>query len=576
MELKSLIQNYTSNASQMMWFLGAGTSRSANMPTATDLIWDLKLRHYCAEQGEDIKSHDINNNAIKTKVQGYMDSRGYPKLWSPEEYSFYFELAFGKNYQLQQKYLSDKLSNEHISLNIGHRALAGLLGSKKAKVVFTTNFDEVIEKSYAQVTSQNLQTFNLEGSYAVLEALNQERFPIYAKIHGDFKYQKIKNLTKDLLDNDAKIMEAFIAASTRFGMVVTGYSGRDTNVMEMFNKAIEQTNAFPSGLFWTTTSVANTAESVKSLIAKASQKGIEAHIVEIETFDTLLMATWKQISNVPENINFKIKANRSTEVNISTNENGTNFPFIRTNLLSILEVSDECAEIKLSTSISTQDFYTLVQEKKPNANLVKAEEIHAWGKEEDLRSMFENLGFESIRKVQLSNPISLISENTIYHSLYERALAIALANHPALHLTRSRKFMLIPNSEMASDLIFQPVIDALSNDKFTARMRTSKGGNVNWYEALEISLESRNDKLWLSLKPTIWVEPREERQNHSEALKNALKFRYNKQSNTLLNAWIKVIFQNQKTNSDVVISAYSDEVFPVKFTINTRTAFSKS
>lgn len=576
MELKSLIQNYKSNASQMMWFLGAGTSRSANMPTATDLIWDLKLRHYCSEQEEDIKAHDINNDAIKTKVQGYMDSRGYPNLWSPEEYSFYFDLAFGENYQLQQKYLSEKLGNEHISLNIGHRALAGLLGSNNAKMAFTTNFDEVIEKAYAQVTGESLQTFNLEGSYAALQALNQEKFPIYAKIHGDFKYQKIKNLTQDLKDNDAKIMEAFIAASTRFGMVVTGYSGRDSNVMEMFNQAIEQTNAFPAGLFWTTTSMTSMADTVKSLIARASQNGINAHIVEIETFDTLLMATWKQIGGVPENINSKIKANRSTEVNIPTNDNGTNFPFIRTNLLPIIKVSKECAEIKLSTSISTQDFYSLVQDKKPNAILVKAEEIHAWGNEKNLKTMFKDFGFKSIEKVQLSNAVSLVSENTIYHSLYERALAVALGNHPALHLTRSRKFTLIPKREVATDSVFQPIINALSNTKFSANMRTSKGGNVSWCEAIEISLESRNDKLWLALKPTIWVEPREERQNHSEALKNALKFRYNKQSSALLNAWITVIFQNQKTNSDVVISAYSDEEFPVQFTINTRTAFSKS
>ena len=32
-----------------VWFLGAGTSRSAGLPTATDIIWDLKRRYYCVE-----------------------------------------------------------------------------------------------------------------------------------------------------------------------------------------------------------------------------------------------------------------------------------------------------------------------------------------------------------------------------------------------------------------------------------------------------------------------------------------------------------------------------------------------
>jgi len=36
------IARYVQSAPQIMWFLGAGTSRTAGMPTATDIIWDLK------------------------------------------------------------------------------------------------------------------------------------------------------------------------------------------------------------------------------------------------------------------------------------------------------------------------------------------------------------------------------------------------------------------------------------------------------------------------------------------------------------------------------------------------------
>lgn len=78
-----------------MWFLGAGTSRTAGLPTATDIIWDLKHRYYCLHENQDLQSHDINNSAIKQKIQAYMDSKGFPALWSPEEYSFYFDLTFG-------------------------------------------------------------------------------------------------------------------------------------------------------------------------------------------------------------------------------------------------------------------------------------------------------------------------------------------------------------------------------------------------------------------------------------------------------------------------------------------------
>ena len=90
------------------------------------------------------------------------------------------------------------LSSEKVSLNIGHRALAALLEMEQARIVFTTNFDDVIETAYAEVGGKNITPFHLEGSYAALAALNAERFPIYAKIHGDFRYKSIKNLESRL------------------------------------------------------------------------------------------------------------------------------------------------------------------------------------------------------------------------------------------------------------------------------------------------------------------------------------------------------------------------------------------
>jgi hypothetical protein len=50
-------------------------------------------------------------------------------------------------------------------------------------------------------------------------------------VHGDFRFQSVKNLSSDLLNNDLEIQKAFLAAATRFGAIVAGYSGRDKNVM---------------------------------------------------------------------------------------------------------------------------------------------------------------------------------------------------------------------------------------------------------------------------------------------------------------------------------------------------------
>ena len=60
------------------WFLGAGASATAGLPTATDILWDLKRRYYCQEENQDISRQDMQNEAVRTRIQGFMDSRGFP------------------------------------------------------------------------------------------------------------------------------------------------------------------------------------------------------------------------------------------------------------------------------------------------------------------------------------------------------------------------------------------------------------------------------------------------------------------------------------------------------------------
>ncbi len=73
------------------WFLGAGASRSAGLPTATDIIWDLKRRYYCQQENEDIFRQDVHLEAVRSHIQSYMASKGFPTEWAPEEYSTCFE-----------------------------------------------------------------------------------------------------------------------------------------------------------------------------------------------------------------------------------------------------------------------------------------------------------------------------------------------------------------------------------------------------------------------------------------------------------------------------------------------------
>ena len=155
-----------------MWFLGAGASRSAGMPSATDIIWDLKRRHYCQQEDRFVSTNDLSNEAVRNKIQSYLEAAGCPPMWDDDEYAYYFEKVLGNDLKLHRNYLAEQLNPEKISLNSGHRILAALLELNLSKLIFTTNFDAVLETAFAAVVGKELHNYNLEGSVAALDALN--------------------------------------------------------------------------------------------------------------------------------------------------------------------------------------------------------------------------------------------------------------------------------------------------------------------------------------------------------------------------------------------------------------------
>lgn len=574
---QTFLRHFVQNARQLMWFLGAGTSRTAGMPTATDIIWDLKRKYYCLKENQDIQAHDINNKAIRGNIQSYLDSKGFPALWSPEEYSFYFDLTFGEDYDSQQKYINDQLSSHKISLNSGQRVLAALLEMGLARVLFTTNFDAVIETAFSAVTGKSLSSFHLEGAYAALDALNAERFPIYAKIHGDFRYKSIKNLAADLLDNDKEIQKCFLAASNRYGIIVTGYSGRDANVMAMFRSALEQNNPFPQGLFWTTPRLADVAASVSELISVAREKGVLAHIIEIGTFDIMLSKMWRQFPEKQESLDLKVRTAKAHPVSIPLPPPGNRYPLLRTNALAITECPRQCARVDYGAPVTFHELNEKIREHQPSAIISYTDHILFWGSPSEIHKILDVEKVKGVEAYHFEDPIASISQSGIIKSFFEEALAQSLCYEKPLLLRRKgRTYYLVVNQKDVNNLLLQPLKDALPFKDKPGYITGSVPGpsKVFWAEALSIKLEERNGSLWLLIRPDIWINPLSMRENATDFLRKKKIYRYNNTSYHLLDAWIRVIFGFLGTGQNVRLSCFTDTAYAPTFSVNTSTAFS--
>jgi hypothetical protein len=60
-----------------MWFLGAGASAAAGIPTAGDMVWEFKQRLYITQRGALPSSvADLSNPLVRSLLQGHIDASG--------------------------------------------------------------------------------------------------------------------------------------------------------------------------------------------------------------------------------------------------------------------------------------------------------------------------------------------------------------------------------------------------------------------------------------------------------------------------------------------------------------------
>lgn len=565
------------------WFLGAGASRSAGLPTATDIIWDLKRRYYCREENQDISRQDIQTQAVKERIQGFMEARGFPALWSEGEYPTYFEKIFGDDKERQRRYLRAILSEEHVRLSVGSRVLGALLAAGFCRVAFTTNFDSIVETAVAEVGNQSLVAYHLEGAHAAVQALDNEEYPIYCKLHGDFRYDSLKNLPADLATQNANLSQCMVNAGNRFGFVVTGYSGRDASIMALFRSVLDTHNPFPHGLFWTGIKGAPVPCSVQDLLTYASAKGVKAEYVAIETFDALLLRLWRNVEPKLPHLDSQVRKSQMATVNISMPPPAHGKPVLRLNALPILNLPRQCQSLTFQVSKDWDDLRRAERETRRNLILTKSDSVWCWGLSSTVREYFGN-ALASVESADLPSELGSPG-NHHFKGFVESALCAALArSRPVFsRTTRSAAFLIAdPRPEARLQLrSLSAVVDGATvgvisglSAPVTEEHKTPE--RVTWSEALKLSIEFKYGRVWLLIEPDIWIWPRRARESAVGFLEKRRSDRYNSKYNRLLDAWIHLILGDEP-DSEVAVRPFDSgtEIENPSFTIGTRSGFSR-
>ena len=198
------LRAFPMRAPNVMWFLGAGASASAAVRTASHMIWEFKRRIFCSSNRMPLSAcADLSDPAVRSAIQRFCQSLPHaPPEASPEEYAFYFETAFPSEID-RRRFIDQAVSGAAPSF--GHLAMAGLMKAGKVSAVWTTNFDRMIEDAAGQVfgTTSRLVVASIDSSKVAYEAMNESRWPLLVKLHGDFQSRRLKNTEEELRSQDA-------------------------------------------------------------------------------------------------------------------------------------------------------------------------------------------------------------------------------------------------------------------------------------------------------------------------------------------------------------------------------------
>ncbi|HEX2881533.1 MAG TPA: SIR2 family protein, partial [Polyangiaceae bacterium] len=207
--------------------LGSGISKAAQIPTGWDVLVDLTRRVALASGvpdptdpeawyhdtfGEDPSYSALLQRLGKTRAERRALLHAYFEPTPEEE-------AQGRKQP-----------------TAAHKAIARLAGSGHIRVVLTTNFDRLMERS---LEAEGIQPLVISASGGIDGATPLRHAPCTViKVHGDYQDARIKNTPDELASFDPKMKRLLAQVLDEYGLIVCGWSAEwDTGLRSCIEAA---------------------------------------------------------------------------------------------------------------------------------------------------------------------------------------------------------------------------------------------------------------------------------------------------------------------------------------------------
>lgn len=508
-------------------FLGAGASVSSGIPLASTCIWEWKRDIFLTNNpGLELQFSELSLPSVKKRIQKWLDDQGgFPPNGSPEEYSFYIEKCYPIS-QHRRQYFANKIRNAKPS--IGYKLLCLLAEAGMIHSTWTTNFDGMVAKAAAE-----FNVVPIEIGHDCKERLFRQPRDgelLCVAMHGDYRYDELKNTTEELKSQEAELRKALCELTKDVTFIFIGYSGRDASIMEALQEAYS--NPGTATLYWCSYSN-EMNEPVKALLETARKHGRQAFFIPNADFDD----TFRRLALhcLPENfqerarslIESVAKDLKEQYKDFTIDKNLPSCALIKSNAFEI-ECPSEVLAFELSDK-PDKEIWSWLKEKSLNHEFIAVPyrgQILALGLIDDIKDAFGDQILGQVERTPIDKSQLSFEVGTL-NALMRRAIIEALAKKYRLFTDKNK-------------LIWE-----------TEYTEQQKNNNVfRIHQAVSVQLRRISDRIYLLLKPTFVIRDEEDNEvpkDISDKIKMAkLGYLHNAQFNQALKHWQKIFFPESK------------------------------
>ena len=264
-------------------FVGAGASISSGLPSAQMCIWEWKRNIFLTTNpGLEDQFAELSLPGIRRRIQQWLDGQGrFPPDGAPDEYGYYIQQCFPIA-EDRRGYFQNKVRKARP--HVGYQLLCHLAEANLIRSVWSTNFDGLAARAAAPFSLTPLEV-GIDSQQRLTRPPTQGEL-LCISLHGDYRYDALKNTPEELQTQEAELRKALIEEMRTASLIVAGYSGRDRSVMD----ALLTTYAGPGTgvLFWCGFSDSDPPDHVVALIRHARDHRRQAYYVPTLGFDDLM------------------------------------------------------------------------------------------------------------------------------------------------------------------------------------------------------------------------------------------------------------------------------------------------